>query len=158
LRNGSGDLCNKDKGRGDGSGALERLAKRAHGFIPEVKEDNVIRLGCEDVNSLSIFHPTKTKMRKLTNLHQRYQTDGACTLEHGINFKMAASGTRPEYLFLGVCSSRVSTGHNKHELHSRYHQGRTMTVAFYRLASYVNAMWNFTSLGLPFSKYSVILA
>ncbi len=55
---------------------------------------------------------------------------------HGINFKMAATGTRPEDLFLEVCSSRVSEGHNIHELHNRYQQGRTMMVAFSQLASY----------------------
>jgi hypothetical protein len=76
-------------------------------------------------------------MRKLTNLHQRYQTDGACIVEHGINFKMAATGTCQEDLFLKVCSSRVSAGHNIHESHNRYQQGRTMTVAFSQLASYV---------------------
>jgi hypothetical protein len=76
-------------------------------------------------------------MHKLTHLHQRHQMDGACIVEHGINFKMAATGTSPEDLFPGMCSSRVFAGHNIHELHNHYQQGRTMTVAFSRLASYV---------------------
>jgi hypothetical protein len=76
-------------------------------------------------------------MHKLTHLHQRYHTDGACIVEHGINFKMAATGTHPEDLFLGMCSSRVSASHNIHELHNCYQQGGTMTVAFSRLASYI---------------------
>jgi hypothetical protein len=116
---------------------LNGWQKGAHRYIPEVKEDNVIQLGCENVNSLSIFHPTKSKMHKLTHLHQRHQTDAACTLEHGINFKMAATGTCPEDIFLGICSSRVSASHNIHESHNCYQQGGTMTVAFSRLASYV---------------------
>jgi hypothetical protein len=116
---------------------LKDWQKRAHGYIPEVEEDNVIKMGCENVNCLSLFHPTKSKIHKLTNLHQRYQTDGACIVEHDINFKMAAIGTRPEDLFLGVCSSRVSVGHNIHESHNRYQQGVIMTVAFSRLVSYV---------------------
>ncbi len=99
-------------------------------YIPEVKDINVIRLGSEKVNSLRIFHPTKSKMRTLTHLHQRHQTDGACIVGHGINFKMAATGTRPEDLFPGMCSSRVSAGHNIHELHNHYQQGRTMIVDF----------------------------
>jgi hypothetical protein len=99
---------------------LKDWQKGAHGYIPEVKEDNVIQLGCENVNSLSIFHPIKSKMRKLTNLHQRYQSDEDCIVELGINFKMAATGTCPEDLFPGVCSSRVSAGHIIHELHNRY--------------------------------------
>jgi hypothetical protein len=63
--------------------------------------------------------------------------DGACIVEHGINFKMAATGTHPEDLFPGMCSSRVSAGYNIQELHNCYQQGGTMTVAFSRLASYV---------------------
>ncbi len=58
-------------------------------------------------------------------------------MEHGINFKMAATGIRLEDLFPGVCSSRVSAGHNIHEPHNFYQQGGTMMVAFSRLASYV---------------------
>jgi hypothetical protein len=109
---------------------LNGWQKGAHGYIPEVKDNNVIHLGCENVNSLSIFHPTKSKMRNLTDLHQRLKTDGACIVEHSINFTMAATGTRLEDLFLGMCSSRVSAGHNIHELHNRYQQGGTMMVAF----------------------------
>jgi hypothetical protein len=109
---------------------LNGWQKGAHRYIPEVKDDNIIRLGCENVISLRIFHPTKSKMRKLTHLYQRHKMDGACKVEHGINFKMAATGTRLEDLFLGMCSSRVSASHNIHELHNRYQKGRTMTVAF----------------------------
>ncbi len=76
-------------------------------------------------------------MRKLTHLHQRHQTDGACIVEHGISLKMAATGTHPEDLFPGMYSSRVSASHNIHELHNRYEQGGTMTVAFSQLVSYV---------------------
>ncbi len=50
---------------------------------------------------------------------------------------MAATGTHPEDLFPGVCSSMVSASHNIHELQNRYQQGGTMMVAFSQLASYV---------------------
>ncbi len=116
---------------------LKDWQKGAHRYIPEVKDDSIIHLECENVNSLSIFHPTKSKMCKLTHLHQRHQTDRACIVEHGINFKMAATGTRLEDLFPGMCSSRVAAGHIVHESHSCYQQGWTMTVASSRLASYV---------------------
>ncbi len=116
---------------------LNGWQKGAHRYIPEVMDDNIICLGCDNVDSISIFHPTKSKMCKLTHLHQRHETDRACIVEHGINFKMAATGTRPEDLFLGMCSSRVSAGHNILELHNHYQQGGTMTVAFSQLASYV---------------------
>jgi hypothetical protein len=65
---------------------LEQWRRRGHGYVPDEKGDNRIQLGCENVNSLSLFHPTKSKQKKLLNLHNRYQTDGACILEHGINF------------------------------------------------------------------------
>ncbi len=58
-------------------------------------------------------------------------------MEHCINFKMAAMGTHPEDLFPGVCSSRVSVGHNINDSHNRYQQGGTMMVTFSQLASYV---------------------
>jgi hypothetical protein len=109
---------------------LNGWQKGALGYIPEVKDDNIIRLECENVNSLSIFHPTKPKMHKLTRLHQGHQMDGACIVEHGINFKMAATGTCPEDLLPGMCSNRVSVGHSIHELHNHYQQGGTMMVAF----------------------------
>jgi hypothetical protein len=115
---------------------LNGWQKGAHRYILEAKDNNVIHLGCENVNSLSIFHPTKSKMRKHTHLHQRHQTDRACIVEHGIHFKMAATGIRLEDLFPGMCSSRVSAGHNIHELHNPYQQEQTMTVAFSQLASY----------------------
>jgi hypothetical protein len=102
---------------------LKDWQKGAHRYTPEVTEDDVIQLGCEIVNSLSLFHPTKSKMCKLTNLHQWYQNDGACIVEHSVNFKMAATGTQLEDLFPGMCSSMVSAGHNIHQSHSRYQQG-----------------------------------
>jgi hypothetical protein len=76
-------------------------------------------------------------MCKLTHLHQKHQTDGVCIVEHGVKFKMAATGPCREDLLPGMCSSRVSANHNIHELHNRYQQGGTMTVAFSRLVSYV---------------------
>jgi hypothetical protein len=86
---------------------LNGWQKGAHGYIPEVKDDNIIHLGCKNVNSLSIFHPIKSMMRKLTHLHQRHQMDRACIVEHGINFKMAATGTHPEDLFPGMHSQHT---------------------------------------------------
>jgi hypothetical protein len=44
---------------------LNDWQKGAHEYIPEVKEDYVIRLGYENINGLSIFHPTKSKMQKI---------------------------------------------------------------------------------------------
>jgi hypothetical protein len=52
---------------------LNRWQKGAHGYVSEVKADNNIHLGCENVDSLSIFYPTKSKMCKLTHLHQMHQ-------------------------------------------------------------------------------------
>ncbi len=96
-----------------------------------------MRLGCKNVNSLSLYNPKGSKMCKLINIHQKYQTDGACIVEHGINFRMSSNGNCPSDLFSGIRGSRVSAAHNVHETHGRYQQGGTMNVAFSRLASYV---------------------
>ena len=104
--------------------------KGAHGYIPETKEDEILRLGCENVNSLSLYNPKGSKMRKLLNIHNKYQTDGACIVEHGINFRKSSDGTRPSDIFSGIRGSRVSAAHNVHEAHGRYQQGGTMSVAF----------------------------
>jgi hypothetical protein len=49
--------------------------KGSHGFIPHEKGEETICIGCEDVNSLSLYHPTKSKLWKLLNLHDKYQMD-----------------------------------------------------------------------------------
>ena len=36
--------------------------KGAHGYIPETKEDDILRLGCENVNSLSLYNPKGSKI------------------------------------------------------------------------------------------------
>ena len=77
---------------GENKNNIKRKKHNVNGYISESKEDDGIQLGCENVNSLSLFHPTKSKIRKLSNLH----------LEHGVNFKMAAAGSRPEDLFVGT--------------------------------------------------------
>jgi hypothetical protein len=97
--------------------------KGAHGYIPETKEDNILRLGCENVNSLSLYNPKGSKMRKLINIHNKYQTDGACIVEHGINFHMSSDGNRPSDIFSGIWGSGVSAAHNVHEAHGTYQQG-----------------------------------
>jgi len=93
--------------------------KGAHGYIPETKEDDILRLGCENVNSLSLYNPKGSKMRKLINIHNKYQTDGACIVEHGINFRMSSDRNRPSDIFSGIRGSRVSAAHNVHEAHGR---------------------------------------
>ncbi len=73
---------------------LEQWRKGGHGHVPDVKGDDAICLGCKNVNSLSLFDPRSTKHRKLLNLHNKYQTDGACIVEHGINFCMTPEGSQ----------------------------------------------------------------
>ena len=58
----------------------------AHGYVPDVKEDNTICLACENTNGLTLLHSRNPKIRKLVNLNNRYQTDGMCIVKHGVNF------------------------------------------------------------------------
>jgi len=118
---------------------LEQLKGGAHGYTPSTKEENIIRLGCENVNSLSIFDKKQTKRRKLINLHSRHQTDGACIVEHGTNFAHSdAQGDKgPEHIFSSMRGSRISVGFNRNENHSRSVPGGTMVATFSRLSSFV---------------------
>ncbi len=36
---------------------LEQWRKGGHGYVPDVKGDNIVRLGCENANSLSLYDP-----------------------------------------------------------------------------------------------------
>jgi hypothetical protein len=127
---------------------LDQWQKGGHGYVPDKKGDDTIRLGCKNMNSLRLFHPTKSKQMKLLNLHNKYQTDGACILEHGTNFRMTPGRTRPEDSFAAYRGTRVAASHNVHEQHSRYLQGGTLTAAFTRLSGYVTATGvNTTGLG-----------
>jgi hypothetical protein len=118
---------------------LEQLKEGAHGFVPQVKEDNIIRLGCENVNSLSHFDSKQVKRRKLISLHNMHQTNGACIVEHGTNFAHPDSqGDKgPEHIFSSMRGSRISVGFNKNENHSRCVPGGTMVATFSRLSSYI---------------------
>ncbi len=97
---------------------LDQWRKGGHGYVPDEKGDDTIRLRCKNVNSLSLFHPTKSKQRKLLNLHNRYQTDGACILEHGTNFWMAPDGFCSDDIFAAYQGTRVAVAHNVHKQHS----------------------------------------
>ena len=119
---------------------LEQWRKGGHSYIPDVRKgDDIVRLGCKNANSLSLFDLCLTKLRKLLSLDNKYQTDGACIVEHGMNFLMAPDGQRPEDIFAAFRGSRVSAAHNIHEQHSCYQQGGTLTAAFTRLSGYVTA-------------------
>ena len=118
---------------------LEQWRKGGHGHVPDVKGDNIVRLSCKNANSLSLYDLRSTKLRKLLSLHNKYQMDGACIVEHGTIFFMAPVGQRPEDIFAAFRGSCVSTAHNIHEQHIRYQQGGTLTTAFTCLSGYVTA-------------------
>jgi hypothetical protein len=90
---------------------LEQWRKGEHGYVPDLKGDDIVQLGCENTNSLSLFDPRSTKLRKLLSLHNKYQTDGACIVEHGTKFLMVPEGQQPEDIFAAFRGSRVSAAH-----------------------------------------------
>ncbi len=146
---------------------LEQWRKGGHGHVPDVKGGDIICLGCKNVNSLSLFDPRLTKHRKLLNLHNKYQMDGACIVEHGINFCMTPEGSRLDNIFAAFCSSCVSVAHNTHEQHSRYHQGRTLTAAFTHLSGFVKSTgvdptglgcWSWIQVGSGEYRTSIVIA
>ena len=100
---------------------LEQWQGGAHGYVPEVKGDDTIRLACENVNSLGLHQKGAPKPRKLLNLVSRHQADGMCIVEHGMNFRHAeAKGDKgQDGIFASITGSRTSAGYNRHENHSR---------------------------------------
>ena len=65
---------------------LNQWESGAHGYVPDMKDNNIIRLACENTNGLSLFHRKALKIRKLANLNSRYQTNDMCVVKHGVNF------------------------------------------------------------------------
>jgi hypothetical protein len=65
---------------------LNQWKSGAHGYVPDMKDNNIILLACENTNRLSLFHRKALKICKLANLNNRHQTDGMCVAEHGVNF------------------------------------------------------------------------
>jgi hypothetical protein len=102
-----------------------------------VKEDDIVQPGCENVNSLSMYKQKETKMRRIINLHMKYQTDATCILEHGTNFSMLPEGKHAGDLFDGMLGSWVSAAHNPNESISWCQQGGTLVAAFSHLAGFV---------------------
>jgi len=110
-----------------------------HGYVPQEKPDEVLRLSVENVNSLSIYHPTDWKVKKLRAINNRYNTDATLLLESGVNWAQAPDERTPQAL-LGGRKCRVSTGYNVHESgpeYGRYQHGGTLAAAFARLSSFV---------------------
>jgi hypothetical protein len=93
-------------------GLLNQWGKGAHGFVPVVKEDDIVQLGCENMNSLRMYNQKESKMRRILNLHREYQTDGACILQHGTNFSMSQEGNRANDLFTSIPGSCMTAAHN----------------------------------------------
>ena len=117
---------------------LEQWAGGAHGFVPEKKDENIIRLVGENVNCLGLYNRTNQKMFKLSNLMSRYQSDGMCMVDHGMNFghHESTGDKRTNELFSSIHDIRNSAGYNIHENFSRYSYGGTMVSTFSRLSSF----------------------
>lgn len=63
-----------------------------HGYVPEVKPDDVIRLTGENSNSLSLFAPHQWKVKKMCNLNNKHQSDGTMLVETGTNWDETPAG------------------------------------------------------------------
>ena len=68
------------RGRTEEDNTIQELLKQwesgAHRYVPDSKNNNIVRLACENTNGLSLFHRKATKIRKLTNLIKGHQADG----------------------------------------------------------------------------------
>ena len=99
---------------------VTQWSQGGHGYVPQEKPDDVLRLSVENANSLSIYHPTNWKLKKLCAINNRYNTDGALLVETGANWAQAPDTKKPQALFRGQRKCRVSPGHNVHESGPEY--------------------------------------
>ena len=53
--------------------------------MPEVKEDDTLRLTNENVNNLSLFAKDNWKVKKMGKLNNKYQSDETLLQEVGVN-------------------------------------------------------------------------
>ena len=104
-----------------------------------MKDNNIIRLACENTNRLSLFHRKDLKIRKIANLNNRHQTNGMCVVKHGVNFghEEARGEKQAGGVFASFIGSRTSAGYNMHKNNSRYMEGGTLVATFTRLSSFV---------------------
>ena len=111
---------------------LNQWESGAHGYVPDTKDNKIIRLACENTNRLSLFHRKDLKILKLANLNNRYQTDGMGVVKHGVNFghKEARGEKQASGVFASFIGSRTLAGYNTHKNNSRYMAGGTMVATF----------------------------
>jgi hypothetical protein len=76
-------------------------------------------------------------MRRILNLHRKYQTDGSCILKHETNFSMSEEGKCTNDLFASIPGSRVTAAHISNESINRCQQGGTMVAAFSQLVGFI---------------------
>ena len=109
-----------------------------HGYVPEVKPEDVVRLSGENTNSLSLFAPQQWKLKKMANLNNKYQTDGTMLVETGTNWDEVPAEKGPSNLFSGAHRCHVVAAHNKNDnISSRSQPGGTAVAAFSRLSSFI---------------------
>ena len=64
---------------------VSQWEKGGHGYVPDSKPDDVLRLIMENTNSLSLFLPEQWKTKKLQNLNNKYNADATLLNETGTN-------------------------------------------------------------------------
>jgi hypothetical protein len=127
-------------------GILNQWGKGAHGFVPMEKEEDIIQLGCKNMNSLGMYNQKGSKMRRINNLHKQYLMEGTYNLEHGTNFSRLPESKRACDIFSRVLALQVSIAHNINKSISQCQQGRALVEAFGRLARFVQESVDRTSL------------
>ena len=73
---------------------VSQWEKGGHGYVPDSKPDDVLRLTMENANSLSLFSPEQWKTKKLQNLNNKYEADATLLNETGTNWNMAPIGKK----------------------------------------------------------------
>ena len=116
---------------------VSQWEKGGHGYVPDSKPDDVLRLTMENAKSLSLFSPEQWKTKKLQNLNNKYEAGATLLNETGTNWNMAPIGKKLSDVFEPGKAKRIATGFNRHETILRSQYGGTAAIAFSRLSGYV---------------------
>ena len=87
--------------------------ERDHGKVPDAKDDGVVRLCGEDVNSIGLHNKEQAwKIKRLQDINKKYQKDATLLIEGSTGWRQAPEGKEFKK-FLGGHNDKVAvTGSN----------------------------------------------
>ena len=116
---------------------MKSLTDGSHGYVEDKKPSDVIRLYCENVDSLSLYNDSahSRKTQRIKQINSRFQTDAALLIECGTDFRQV-----PEELqllnLLGDNDCRILQANNTTEDSARTQHGGVALLSYQRLSGF----------------------